>query len=244
VVEQRYHAVMEVIAARVPVVEVAERYGVSRKSVHGWVRRYEEFGLAGLADRSHRPHFQPRQVAAEVESAICRLRGAHPRWGPRRIEFELGRDGCPGPVPSRSTVYRVLVRHHLVEARPRKRRREDYKRWERPVPMQLWQLDVMGSVLLTDGREAKLISGVDDHSRFCVIATVVLRATGRAVCAAFGRALRTYGIPEQVLTDNGKQFTGKYGRPRPAEVLFDRICRKDGVEHRQQGRVRPAAGRC
>jgi hypothetical protein len=41
------------------------------------------------------------------------------------------------PLPSRSTVYRVLVRHGLVSAIARKRRREDYRRWERPAPMQL-----------------------------------------------------------------------------------------------------------
>jgi DNA-binding NarL/FixJ family response regulator len=40
VVEQRYHAVMEVISGGIPVVEVAERYGVSRKTVHAWLRRY------------------------------------------------------------------------------------------------------------------------------------------------------------------------------------------------------------
>jgi transposase InsO family protein len=96
--------------------------------------------------------------------------------------------------------------------------------------MQLWQMDIVDGVL-ADGREYKLVSGVDDHSRFCVIATVVVRAIGRAVCAAFARALTEYGVPEQVLTDNGKQFTGKYSRPRPTEVLFDRICRKNGIEH-------------
>ena len=98
VVEQRYHAVLEVLEARLPVVEVAERYGVSRKSVHAWVRRYQQSRLAGLADRSHRPHHQPRQVAAEVEAAICRLRTAHPKWGPRRIESSwaatAARVGC------------------------------------------------------------------------------------------------------------------------------------------------------
>src|SRR6266704_1134685 len=119
------------------------------------------------------------------------------------------------PVPSRSTIYRVLVRHQLVDARPRRRRRDQYKRWERPVPMQLWQMDVMGSVWLVDGTECKLVSGLDDHSRFCVIADVVRRATGRAVCAAFTRALAEYGCPEQVLTDNGRQFTGKFTWPRP-----------------------------
>jgi transposase-like protein len=106
VVEQRYHAVLEVLHARVPVVEVAARYGVSRKSVHAWVRRYEQSGLAGLADRSHRPHGQPRQVPAEVEAAICQLRTAHPKWGPRRLVVRAGPcrtasgavavDGVPG----------------------------------------------------------------------------------------------------------------------------------------------------
>ena len=133
-------------------------------------------------------------------------------------------------MPSRSTVYRVLVRHGLVAAVARKRRREDYRRWERPVAMQLWQLDIMGSVFLGSGRELKLISGVDDHSRFCVIAKVVTQATGRAVCQAFVEAMATYGVPDEVLSDNGKQFTARFGRS--GEVLFDRICRKNGIAHR------------
>ncbi len=66
--------------------------------------------------------------------------------------------------------------------------------------MQLWQLDVTGSVFLADGTECKLISGIDDHSRFCVIATVVRRATARAVCRAFLAAMAVYGIPDEVLT--------------------------------------------
>jgi transposase InsO family protein len=227
VMEQRYHAVMEVVSGA-PVTEVARRYGVSRQAVHGWLGRYEREGPAGLADHSHRPRYQPRQLDAGIEALVCQLRGAHPRWGPRRLRFELGKAGV-SPVPSRSTVYRVLVRHGLVPARKRKRRRQDYKRWQREEPMQLWQMDVTGSVFLADGTECKLISGLDDCSRFCVIATVVRRATGRAVCRAFVAAMRLYGIPDEVLTDNGKVFTGRFGKPRPAEVLFERICRKNGI---------------
>ena len=65
VVEQRYHAVMEVVSGA-PVTEVARRYGVSRQAVHGWLGRYEREGLAGLADHSHRPAHQPRQLDAQV----------------------------------------------------------------------------------------------------------------------------------------------------------------------------------
>jgi hypothetical protein len=55
--------------------------------------------------------------------------------------------------------------------------------------MELWQLDVTASAWLTDGTELKLVTGEDDHSRFSVLAKVVRRATGRAVCAAFVAAL-------------------------------------------------------
>ena len=43
------------------------------------------------------------------------------------------------------------------------------------------------------------------------------------------RALERYGVPEEVLTDNGKQFTARFGRG--GEVLFDRICRDNGIVH-------------
>ena len=226
--EQRYQAVLEVDAG-VPVVEVAQRFGVSRQAIHRWIRRYREGGLEALADRSHRPKSSPWQVSAEVEALVCEMRRTHPRWGPRRLRAELARKGVD-PLPHRSSIYRILVRFDLVAARPRRKRRSEYKRWQRDAPMELWQMDLVGSCLLTNGRELKVVTGVDDHSRYCVIATVVPRGTARAVCAAFVKALVEYGCPEQVLTDNGKQFTGRFTKPRPAEVLFERICRRNGIQ--------------
>ncbi|SDL78098.1 Transposase InsO and inactivated derivatives [Nonomuraea maritima] len=230
VVEQRYHAVIEVLSGA-KVTDVAGRYGVSRQSVHSWVRRYQDGGLAGLADRSHAPKAHPMQTPVAIEALICELRRAHPRWGPRTLLWELGRRGVE-PLPSRASIYRVLVRNGLVSPVTRRRRREDYRRWERPGPMQLWQMDIMGGLLLADGTEAKLITGVDDHSRFCVIASVVTRPTGRLVCAAFAEAMRAYGVPLEVLTDNGKQFTGRFGGPKAGEVLFERVCRENGIKLR------------
>jgi transposase len=229
VVEQRYQAVLQVLDG-IPVTEVAERFGVARQTVHRWVARYRDSGIDGLADRSHAPKVHPWRISAEVEAVICDLRGSHRRWGPRRLVFELGKRGHPGV--SRSTVYRVLVRHRLLEPVPRRRRRDQYRRWERSAAMELWQLDVTASLFLADGRECKIITGIDDHSRFCVIAAVVARATARAVCSAFVAAMQEYGVPGEVLSDNGKQFTGRFGKPRPAEVLFERICRENGVTQR------------
>ncbi|AYL39508.1 IS481 family transposase [Streptomyces fungicidicus] len=234
VVEQRYRAVLAVLAGAT-VTEVAASLGVSRQTVSGWKSRYEASGLAGLADRSRRPASCPHQASAEVEAAVCELRRKHSKWGPRRIAFVLEKSGAVLPVPSRMTVYRILVRHGLVEPGVRRRKRSDYKRWQRDRPMQLWQMDIVGGVMLVDPvtgelTEAKVVTGVDDHSRYCVIASVVERATGRAVCSAFARALQRFGVPEEVLTDNGKQFTDRFGHG--GEVLFDRICRENGIAHR------------
>jgi transposase InsO family protein len=230
VMEQRYRAVLEAEAG-CPVTEIAARHGVSRQSVHTWVRRYRAGGLAALADKSHRPRSCPHQISSEIEAAVCELRRSHPRWGPARLAFELGRRDIT-PVPSQATLYKVLVRNALIAPGQRRRPASSYIRWERGEPMDLWQLDIMGGVFLSDSTEVKLVSGVDDHSRYCVVAQLVVRATGRAVCAAFAASLARYGIPGEVLTDNGKQFTGRFTRPRPSEVLFERICRENGITTR------------
>jgi hypothetical protein len=52
------------------------------------------------------------------------------------------------------------------------------------------------------------------------------------VADAFLKAMRVYGVPSEVLTDNGKQFTGRFTKPRPAEVLFERVCRENGITAR------------
>jgi transposase len=141
VVEQRYQAVMEVLSDGLTVTEVAERYGVSRQIVHRWIRRYEQSGLNGLADRSHRPKSCAHQTSADVEAAICELRRLHSDWGPRTLLDKLEKRGVT-PLPSRSSIYRVLVRNNLIEPKRRRRRKLHYKRWERKKPMELWQLDI------------------------------------------------------------------------------------------------------
>jgi transposase InsO family protein len=178
VVEQKYLAVVAVLADGRSVTEVAVQWGVSRQSVHAWLRRYEESGMAGLEPRSTRPGSCPHQMPGVVEAQVLELRRAHPGWGPRRILYELGRSDLGGErVPSRSAIYRCLVRAGLIVPQARRRRDEHWKRWERGEPM------------------------------------------------------RTYGVPEEILTDNGKVFTGRFNRP-PVEVLFDRVCRENGITHR------------
>jgi len=197
VTEQRYKAVLAVIADGRTVGEVADERGVCRQTMHRWLARYERDGLEGLGNQSCRPAHCPHQMPPEVEAMVLEMRRSHPYWGARRIAFELTRKHVE-PAPSESAVYRCLVRAAVIDPMSRRRRRETWKRWERGAPMELWQLDVVHGFALADGTAAK--------------------------------ALSEYGVPAQVLTDNGKVFTGRFAQP-PVEVLFDRICRENGVDH-------------
>jgi transposase InsO family protein len=229
VTEQRYKAVQGVLADGRTVGDVASQWDVSRRTLHRWLARYEGGGLEGLGDGSHRPAHCPHQMPAAVEVLVLEMRRAHPYWGARRITFELTRKGVQ-PAPSESGVYRCLVRAGVIDPMTRRRRRETWKRWERGAAMELWQVDIVHGFLLADGTSAKALTGIDDHSRFCVSARLMLRERTHAVCDGFSAALREYGVPAQVLTDNGKVFTGRFAQP-PVEVLFDRICRENGVDH-------------
>jgi transposase InsO family protein len=229
VAEQRYQAVLAVIAQGETVKDVAARWGVSRQTMHAWLAKYEAAGLVGLGDASHRPASCPHQMPAAVEVLVLEMRRARPYWGARRIAFEVARAKVR-PCPSESAVYRALVRAGVIEGRPRRGADRRWKRWERGRSMELWQMDLVGGFLIADGTSAKALTGVDDHSRFCVSARLMPRERTQPVCDGLAAAMRKHGVPEQILTDNGKVFTGRFGHP-PVEVLFDRICRENGVEH-------------
>ncbi|MBN1321468.1 MAG: helix-turn-helix domain containing protein [Thermoleophilia bacterium] len=169
-VEQRHKAVLEVLDGA-SVSDVAMRNGVTRQTVHRWLRRYGSRGLAGLADESCRPAGCPHQMAVETEARVVELRRLHPGWGPRTLRHRLSQEGVE-PLPGRSSIYRALVRHGLIDPQKRKRRREDYRRWERSRSMELWQMDIMGGLHVRPRPEMRqALSGlelreselVDDH---------------------------------------------------------------------------------
>jgi transposase len=168
VAEQRYQAILAVIEDGLSISEVAGKVGVSRQTLHAWLSRYAAEGLPGLTDRSHRPRSCPHQMDPAVEVRITELRALHPGWGADRLAYRLGREGFD-PVPSRAAISRALVRLGLVDHTRRKGKRA-YRRWQRSRPMELWQMDVMGAVMLADGTELKAVTAIDDCSRFALAA--------------------------------------------------------------------------
>ena len=78
--------------------------GISRDRAYVWWRRYRAEGLAGLEDRSSRPHHSPTRTKPSIERRIVSLRRQR-GLGPARIAGIVDKPA--------STVHRVLVRHHL-----------------------------------------------------------------------------------------------------------------------------------
>src|SRR2546428_13785475 len=150
VVEQRYQAVLAVIRDGVAVVEVARRFDVSRQAVHRWLRWYEDQGLPGLVDRSHRPPRCSHQMAPHVEVWVLEARRRNPGWGPRRLVHEASRVGVD-PPPSRSGIYRALKRAGMIEPEARRRRDRRFRRWEGGGVNELWEMDRCGGVGFADG---------------------------------------------------------------------------------------------
>jgi hypothetical protein len=179
-------------------------------------------------------------MSAVVEARIVKLRVQHPGWGPRTLEHRLGVEGFV-PVPGRTSIDRALIRHQLITLQARKRKKSDYKRWERSRSMELWQMDIVGGVRLVGGSEAKIVSGIDDHSRFCVSA-YVCRVSSLCVAASLSinhPVLLTRAIPRTSRTRRSREI----GTFRGLESV-ENHSRRSLVSSVDTDRARAVAGRC
>lgn len=217
VVEQRFLIVQEGQQPGADVAAICRRHRIGRSTFYEWRQRYAAAGLEGLVPRSSRPERSPGQIGPELEDEIVRLRKDH-SWGPRKIRDELRQLGW-SPLPAVSTVQQALARRGFGPLRPaRPRPRDPGQQFCREHSNELWQID--GSQFrLANGREYWVVDIVDDCSRFCLAALVGPSLTGLLAWTAFRTAVAAYGLPAQLLSDNGLCFTG---RGRGLEVAFER----------------------
>jgi transposase InsO family protein len=226
VVELRLRMVNEVRDRRISPREVAERYGGSKTQLYEWLRRYEQHGVEGLVPRSRRPGHSPRQLDAATEDEIVRWRKKRPRWGAKKIRAILQREGWV-PVPAVSTVQQVLLRRGFVVAVRRSRvPAEGWQSFVRPYPNDLWHVDATQH-RLANGRPFWVIDLLDDHSRFLLTTYVCVSPTCESGWTAMRQAVAAYGLPRQLLSDNGLNFTG---RLHQLTVAFERQVRAAGIE--------------
>jgi transposase InsO family protein len=175
---------------------LCREFEVSRPTGYMWLRRYQEQGLAGIAERSRRPHLSPRQTGGVWEEQVVQLRQRYPDWGARKLQVLLRRAGVSLPL---STIHRILLRRGLV--RIEDRHAAALQRFERAEPNQLWQMDFKGST----GWETAVgpLSVLDDHSRYLIALRGTWTTKAEPVREHLESAFSECGVPEAMLMDHG-----------------------------------------
>jgi len=204
-------AVLKVVSKQLSVTAAAAAYGMSRQHLHRLLRRYRDGDLEALEPRSRRPRSNPGRTPDAVRARIVALRieltARGLDAGPVTIAWHLGREGQP--VPSTSTIRRILHAAGLVTPEPRKRPRSSWIRFEAAAPNELWQSDVT-HWRLADGSEVEICSWLDDHSRYLLGCTAFRRVGGDDVVATCSAAGEEHGWPAATLTDNGAIYTSRF----------------------------------
>lgn len=194
---------------RYTVTELAQHFGVSRKTAHKWLRRYAEGEEGGLEDRSRAPRTHPNATQSEVEAAVIEAKLAHPTWGPLKL-----RPGAqvPAPIaaawPKPSTRGAILARHGLTARRRRRRRVDPYTQPFAACdePNAVWCADFKGWFRTGDGQRCDPLTITDAYSRLLLCCQGLPGTDGPQVRPFFERTFREYGLPRAIRTDNGPPF--------------------------------------
>jgi putative transposase len=196
-----------------PMRVLCARFGISRKTGHKWLARYQADGAAGLTEHSRARHTQMRSIDAETAAEILALREKRTTWGPRKLLGRLALDQ-PGRVwPAASTVGDLLRR--AGKSRPRTRVSREpgavCPQIEPSAPNESWSADFKGWFRTGDGVRCEPLTVTDGHSRYILTCQAVPKITAAEVQPILTRLFETHGLPRALRTDNGSPFAHRLG---------------------------------
>lgn len=198
----RYEFVRLSLTAGANMAQLCRRFHVSRKTGYKWRERFLSGGHPALVDRSRRPQHSPRRTAAPLQRAVVKLR-RHRQWGGRKIYHRLRALGHE-PVPAPSTISGILKRQGLIDP-SESFKHQPLQRFERAHPNELWQMDFKGHFAIGSGR-CHPLTVLDDHSRYSMALRACDNERGTTVQQELTHAFGRYGLPEQMLMDNGSPW--------------------------------------
>jgi len=192
----------------------SEKTRISKATIYRWMRLYKNSNgdLKSLYPKGRSDQGKSRAMDEDTCLALMTLKLQMPAATVPRLIGEMQRQNrvTPGIVLNKSTVYRFLHHHDLMQ--PVAAHPEDRRKFEAELPNDLWQSDVMhGPKVEVDGRmrKAYLIAIIDDHSRLIVYARFYLSETLASYLDAFENALARRGLPRKLYVDNGAAFRSK-----------------------------------
>lgn len=205
---QRKEFIQRAIQPRANISELCRQFGISRSVGHKLLKRYREEGKKGIEPKSRRPKGHALQTSAEMVCEIVSLRKQHPTWGGVALRELLLDEHKKSQVPSSRTIDRILKRAGLVADRRKSRGKwfDTDKLIKPEKPNHIWTVDFKGWWRTKDGKVCFPLTIRDGFSRY-LTGIHALPGTGyRTTRAAFEQTFEHYGIPEQILSDNGTPF--------------------------------------
>ena len=200
-----------------------QELGVTRQTLNKWIRAYKKSGDTGL-ERPPRGKHVGRNTPEPVKKEIIRMKEANRMYGVQRISDVLRRMLFIKVSPT--TVSKTLIDEGLATQvkRPRHRNPSKPRFFERSTPNQMWQSDIM--VIRLGGENAYIIAYVDDYSRFITALGLYRSQTSEHVLEVYRQGKGEFGVPREMLTDNGRQYTSWRGMTK-----FEQELKKDHVKH-------------
>lgn len=205
--DQRLSLIADWLRDEWTVTALAQRYGVTPKTVYKWVDRYTADPTHGLLERSRAPHQHGRALDAAVRAAVLTLRRQHPTWGPKKLRAVLQRRQPGQAWPAASTLGELLRREGLSQ--PARRTRYEVPLTQplaaAVVPNDVWTADFKGWFRTADATRCDPLTVADACSRWVFCCQIVPPTEG-GVRPWFERIFREYGLPRALRTDNGSPF--------------------------------------
>jgi len=189
--------------------EAAADHGVARSCAYKWVARFEEDGLAGLEERSRRPELSPSRTTQDRIDELVDLKKRHPQFGPAKLVAMLERRHGDH-VMAVSTAGEILSRRGLVEKRRRRHSpgRIEHAPFEVAGAGDTMTADFKGEFRLLSRSLCYPLTVADPVSRYVADIRALPSTHMAPAKQAFERIFREYGIPRQMVTDNGTPFCG------------------------------------
>lgn len=203
------HAEMNISSAPI----VAELKKISKQTLYNWIYDYNKYGESGLENK--KPGAKPLEINKKFEQLILdkwksRKRSCHKLW----IDMKM-----KGYNVSERQIQKIFKKHNLKMSLRRRPSQIKFVKYEWPRPNMLWHTDWTQCPFTG----AYLIAFIDDHSRFIVHAEYFANASTENTLIAFTLAIRKYGKPDAILTDNGVQFH--------VNGPFEEFCKSKEIHH-------------
>ncbi len=202
---------------------IQDEFKIPDSTLDTWIRLYKLHGESAFYPKVKKLSVKLKSENP-IKEKIIEHKKSNPTHGSKRISQIFKR--FLGVKVSTSEVRETLKEQDLIESKPKKQQRNPPKPrfFERSNPNQLWQTDIMCFRLA--GQNAYLIGFIDDYSRYIVGLGVYRSQTAENVLETIKISFGEYGIPKELLSDNGRQYHNWRGTTK-----FEKLLQTHRIKH-------------